>query len=95
MLYFIAPPLYGLIPLHFIKTSGSQRAVAPPLRGSGQTIATVVAHREPWGVENATASKGLSILQKLQQKNFQRIRFLDFKFNPQIYKFCKDKLMIF
>jgi hypothetical protein len=57
------------------------------LRGSGQTIATAVAHREPWGVKNATKSTGLSILQKLQQKNFQRIRFLDFKFNPRIYNF--------
>jgi hypothetical protein len=69
---------------------------SPALRGSGQTIATVVAHRESWGgVEKSTASTGLSILQKLQQENFQRIRFLDLKFNPQIYKFCKDKLMIF
>ena len=80
-------PVSELTPLHFIKILGKLWNSAPPLRGSGQTIATVVAHREPWGVENATASKGLSILQKLQQKNFQRIRFLDFKFNPQIYNF--------
>jgi hypothetical protein len=41
------------------------------LRGSGQTIATVVANREPWGVKKSTASTGLSILQKLQQKIFK------------------------
>ena len=34
----------------FKKTSGMLCNSAPPLRGSGQTIATAVAHREPWGV---------------------------------------------
>jgi hypothetical protein len=55
------------------------------LRGSRQTIATIVAHREPWGVEKGIASKGLSILQKLQQINFQRIGFLDFVFLTKKY----------
>jgi hypothetical protein len=65
------------------------------LWGSRQTIAMVVAHREPWGVEKSTTSKGLSIIQKLQQKKFQRIRFLYFKFNPQIYIFFNEKLVTF
>jgi hypothetical protein len=65
------------------------------LRGSGQTIATVVAHREPWGVKKGIASRVLRLSQNLQQKKFYKIRFLDLKFNPQIYEFCKEKLMIF
>jgi hypothetical protein len=47
------------------------------------------------GVEKSTTSKGLSIIQKLQQKNFQRIGFLDFKFNPKIYIFFNEKLVTF
>jgi hypothetical protein len=87
MLYFIAPPLYGLIPLHFIKNLGKPTGCSSPLEGERANDCNFVAHREPWGVEKSTSSKGLSILQKLQQKDFQRIEFLDFKFNPQIYKF--------
>jgi hypothetical protein len=48
------------------------------------------------GVEKINRIKGLEIITKIKkQKNFQRIRFLDFKFNPQIYKFFKEKLMNF
>jgi hypothetical protein len=65
------------------------------LRGSGQTIATVVAHREPWGVIKLLATKVLRLTKKITTKNFQRIGFLDFKFRELIYEFFKEKLMTF
>jgi hypothetical protein len=36
----------------------------------------VVAILEPWGVEKSTESTGLSLSQKLQQKNFKDKDFL-------------------
>jgi hypothetical protein len=62
----IDPPLFGLSPLHFNKKSESIQAVAPPLRGSGRTIATVVAHREPWGVRKLSAKKNYLLPRKLK-----------------------------
>ncbi len=67
----------------------------PRFSGEQANDCNFVAHREPWGVRKLLATTILRLSKKLQQKNFQRIGFLDFKFNQQIYKFCKDKLMIF
>jgi hypothetical protein len=41
------------------------------------------------------ASEVLMLQEKLKQKKFQRWRFLDFAFYLQIYKFFKEKLVIF
>jgi hypothetical protein len=54
------------------------------LRGSGQTIATVVAHREPWGVKKPSTTTILKIIQKVKKKKLIKIRFLDFVFEKPL-----------
>ena len=51
------------------------RNPAPPLRGSRRTIATVVAHREPWGVKNLEHRRTWGY-EKVKEKKFQKNNFL-------------------
>ena len=48
----VAPPLRAYKPTFSKSTHQAYGAIALPLGESGRAIATVVAHREPWGVKN-------------------------------------------
>jgi hypothetical protein len=55
----------------FLKNLGKPTGCSSPaLRGSGQAIATVVAHREPWGVEKINRINGFEYITKITTKKF-------------------------
>jgi len=85
----------GLTPLHFTKILVKLTFFSSPLEGerandcNGSCTSGAVRGQKP------TATTGLRLSQKLKQKKFHKWRFFDFNFNPQIYKFFKQKFMIF
>jgi hypothetical protein len=62
-------PLGAYTPRIYKRTHQTFGAIALPLGESGRTIATVVAHREPWGVKKLTATTLLRLCKKLKWKN--------------------------
>jgi len=47
------------------------------------------------GGQKTYSDNGLEVDSKVKTKKIPKRRFLDFNFNPQIYKFFKEKLVIF